>query len=515
MSTSIEQANISEPRSTTIDSVLADRADKSPDAIAIDSGIEVLTFAQLNRASERFAHVLIESGISPGDRVAIWMPNSTTWAIVQLAIALVSAECVLVSTRATAREAEYIFRSAGVRLVVAAASFKDRRYADEAAQLLSKNNNGGSTIRVGLLSNEIPDALKRHSLIGAAADRPAVWVYTSGTTGLPKATPITHRVWTNNAALTAATWGLNAEDRVYSACPFFFAFGSMTAMMGAIACGASFHTSSSFCVPSALERMRATRATWFIGVPTMWIDLLDAFAPGELPDLRGGTWGGGPVPKNTLANAIDPDLYGLNMTAIYGMTEAPSIAVVSGQDPKVKRLVSVGRAGPLIELRIVDERGNAVPSGMVGQVITRGYHTTAGYLDNAAATAKLYSGDWLHTGDLGSVDSDGYLTISGRLTDMIIVGGSNVYAREIEDVILNLKGVKRVGVVGVPHDRLGEIPVAWVQSEPCTIDETTVLAECRRQLAKYKVPAKVHIVSAIPMTATGKINKAALKGMSL
>ncbi|MCK1348701.1 MULTISPECIES: class I adenylate-forming enzyme family protein [unclassified Bradyrhizobium] len=513
MSTSSDRPNLFGPRNTTIVSVLVERTDTTPNAIAIDAGADVLTFAQLTRASERFAYVLIERGVCPGDRVAIWLPNGTSWAIVQHAIALVGAECVLVSTRATAREAEYIFRNSGVRTVVAAASFMNRQYADEAAQLLSGDNRS-SIISVGLLSHEIPEPLKRHSLTGCSADRPAVWAYTSGTTGVPKATPLTHRVWTNNAALTAATWGLSAEDRVYSPCPLFFAFGSMTAMMGAITSGASFHTSCVFSVPSALDRIRATRTTWFVGVPTMWTDLLDAIVPGELPYLRGGTWGGGSFPTHALAKAVDPDLHGLNMTAIYGMTEAPSIAVISGHDPIAKRLTSVGRAGPLIDLRIVDEKGAEVPTGMIGQVVTRGYHTTAGYLDNEAETAKLYSGGWLQTGDLGSLDQDGYLSITGRLTDMILVGGSNVYAREVEDVILNLKGVQRAAVIGMPHKRLGEIPIAWIQCETRTIDEEMVLTECRRQLANYKVPAKVHIVSAMPMTATGKINKAALKGMA-
>lgn len=496
-------------RDCTVDAILRERVDQDSSALAIDAGEESLTFGELVRAAERFAAVLIEHGIGPGDRVAIWLPNSTVWAITQAAAAFAGAQCVLMSTRASQQEAAYVIGNSRARLIVAADSFLGRDYAQRAVDIVLGHGIDAKVLTVGLTSHDIPEPRSPHDLPGSAPDDAAVWLYTSGTTGRPKGTSITHRVWTNNAALTAQRWGLNAEDRMYSPGPLFFVFGSLAGLMGAFTTGASFHTSTTFSADIAIERMRETHATWFMGVPTMWTDLLGHDAPTALPCLRGGTWGGAPFPNLGLERALDR--HGLDMRAIYGLSEAPSITTTPGDATMTQRLDSVGQPGALIEVKIVDEVGQEVAHGTPGQILTRGYHTTTGYLNNAEATSALFSDDWLRTGDLGSMDTDGYLTISGRLTDMIIVGGSNVYAREIEDAILAIDGVDRVGVVGAPHERLGEVPVAWVQTNRSSITAPAVIAECRRTLAAYKVPATVHIVDSIPLTATGKIHKADLR----
>jgi acyl-CoA synthetase (AMP-forming)/AMP-acid ligase II len=193
------------------------------------------------------------------------------------------------------------------------------------------------------------------------------------------------------------------------------------------------------------------------------------------------------------------------------MTEALSCTVTRGTDPRAWRDRGVGRAGPFIEVRIIDAQGAGVPNGEIGEIVTKGYHTTMGYLNNKEATDRLFSGGWLHTGDLGSIDSHGNLRVEGRLTDMILVGGANVYAREVEDVIATLDGVTRVGVVGKPHDRLGEVPVAWIESTNPKLDAASVQSHCRRNLSAFKVPAEVHFVSSIPLTSTGKVHKARLR----
>lgn len=495
---------------TAIDTILRQQADQNSSALAIDAEEESLTFGELVREAERFAGVLIERGVKPGDRIAIWLPNSTVWAIAQTAASFVGAQCVLLNTRATEQEAAYMIGDCHPRLIIASGNFLRRDYAGQAEEIVAHLGVNTDVIAAGLTSHDLPTPRSTtHDLPGSSPTDPAAWLYTSGTTGRPKGTPISHRTWTNNAALTASCWGLNAEDRVYSASPLFFVFGSLAAMMGAFTVGASFHTSTRFSTTTAIERMRDTRATWFLGVPTMWTDLLGEQAPTALPELRGGTWGGGPFPRVGLERALDR--YRLDMRAIYGLTEAPSIATSPGEATLAQRLDSVGRPGPLIEVKIIDDAGIEVACGTPGQILTRGYHTTTGYLNNAEATSALFNDGWLRTGDLGSLDSDGHLTISGRLTDMILVGGSNVYAREIEDAILAIDGVERVGVVGAPHERLGEVPVAWVQASRPSITASTVVTECRRTLAAYKVPIAVHIVDDIPLTATGKIHKAGLR----
>jgi|GEM_PF-3427518 len=496
----------------TIHSTIINQADERPNSVAISSFADQLTFIELVAASEKFAQVLIERGIGKSDRVAVWVPNSTTWAVVQNAISLVGAECVLVSTRATVTEAKYIVEHSEAVAIIAVESFLQRRYAHEAATILADlGRSNGAVIGVGMTTSQLPAPKGQHSLSGAAPDQAAAWLYTSGTTGTPKATAITQRVWVNNARLTASRVGITGDDRIYSACPMFFAFGSMTAMMGAFTTGASFYTSPTFNVGEATTGLERCRASWFIGVPTMWIDLVATVQRGQLRDLRGGISGGAPIPAAVIEQLLDPAGWALNMTTLYGMTEAPGISVIADSDPFEKRITTVGRPGPHIEVRIVDESGADVQTGTVGQIVTRGYHTTSGYLRNAEATRQLFRDGWLQTGDLGEMDEDGYLCIRGRITDMMLVGGSNVYAKEVEDVIQRIRGVTRVAVVGKPHERLGEIPIAWIQpSDGVTLDRAEITAQCRSSLAAHKVPREIYFTADMPLTGSGKIRKSEL-----
>jgi acyl-CoA synthetase (AMP-forming)/AMP-acid ligase II len=498
---------------TTIDSVLMSRAQAAASEAAFESDHETVTFGEIALAAEGLARLLQLKGVEPGDRVALWLPNWTVWPAAQAAIALVGAVAVPVSTRAAKPEAKHIFQHSGSRVVIAAGEFLGRRYALEAADLLAEILGApGTVFESGPRLGGMPRATGRgKSFVGSRPDDAAALLYTSGTTGLPKGCLISHRTWTNSAALTASAWGLRPDDKVYSPAPLSYGFGSLTSMMGAFTSGASFATSEVFKARTAADRLTRTRATWFTGVPTMWIDLLGlADGPG-LAALRGGTWAGAPFPEKYLRKALDPDGLNLNLTALYGMTEALSCTVIRGTDPPAWRDRGVGRAGPFIEVRIIDEQGADVPKGKIGEIVTKGYHTTMGYLKNKEATDRLFSGGWLHTGDLGSLDAYGNLRVEGRLTDMILVGGANVYAREVEDVIATLDGVTRVGVVGKPHDRLGEVPVAWIESTNPKLDVATVQSHCRQNLSAFKVPSEVHFVSRIPLTSTGKVHKAQLR----
>jgi fatty-acyl-CoA synthase len=327
---------------------------------------------------------------------------------------------------------------------------------------------------------------------------------------------LSHRAWTNNARLSAGVAGLTDEDVVMAPSPLFHLFGSLTGFMGALSVGARLVTLGTFDGRRCASEMATTRATHLTAVPTMWLDLMNACKPGELPALRGGLWGGSGFPRAALERAIDRAGYGWSLQAIYGMTEAPTLTQVRPDDDASRQLDSVGRATPGIEVRIVDPaRDEPVGPGEVGEVRARGYNRMLGYLGDEEATRARVADGWVRTGDLGVLDPEGYLTVVGRITDVIITGGANVYAREVEDVVLEVQGVSLAAVVAGPDERLGEVPVAWVQPEGgARLDPETVRAHCARNLAPYKVPRRILCVPALPLTAGGKVHRARLREMS-
>lgn len=495
---------------TTIDSVIYDRSIQEPNRIAVKIGLEEITFQELVHTAQGFAHELVERGVAPGDRVAIWLQNSTAWVAVQAAIAFAGATAVLVNTRATNVEATHVLRDSEARVVVASSGFLGRDYSSDAQEIVDKLSLDAQVVGVDPRAQDLPQSHRDSVLPGSKPEDTAVLLYTSGTSGTPKGATIRHEVWTNNARLSALAMGLGDRDRVLMPGPLFFVAGSMTSMMAAFIVGADFRMTERYDIQECLDWMRADNTTWFMGVPTMWQDFVSNVKPGEFPSLRGGLWGGAPMSAEFISLLIDPDQYDLNLTSVYGMTEAPSIAVVPGDCPPEKRLTTVGRAGPNIELRIVDEEGNLLAPGEIGGIETRGYHTTAGYPNLPLATEELYRDGWLKTGDLGSVDEEGYLTVAGRMTDMFLVGGSNVYAQEVEQALMQIPGVVLAAVTSMPHERLGEVPIAWLKvSEATTEDE--IKRQCAIALAAYKVPKRVFFVEEMPLTATGKIEKKLLK----
>ena len=495
---------------STIESVLRVRAASDTTRVAVRSGSTSISYGEIVRDAERFARWLVHEGIAPGDRVALWLPNGTPWVCAQVGIAMAGAVCVPVSTRLLEREVAYILAHSESRVVVAATRFLNRDYAAEARRLASRHATT-TVVAVDPDTGQLPEGQGHESLAGCSPDDPAMVQYTSGTTGFPKGCALSHRAWTNNARLSAEVGVITSDDVILCPSPFFHLFGSLTGLMGAFSVGATFITMPTFNAAACVRAMQSLNVTRLVAVPTMWLDIMNSAEPSDVDTVWGGVWGGAGFPRSALERAMDT--YGWNLQAIYGMTEAPTVSQVRPEDPRELKLESVGRAMPHIDLRIVDPSTNTdVPSGGVGEIWARGYNRMLGYLNDPTATESRLHGEWLRSGDLGALDEAGYLRVVGRLTDMIVVGGANVYAREVEDVLTAMAGVALAAVVGRDDPRLGEVPVAWVVSNgPIELDASAVRDYCKQRLAEYKVPREVYIVPHIPLTGSGKIHKALLR----
>ena len=495
---------------STIESVLQARAGSDAARVAVRCGANAATYREIARDAEGFAHWLVHHGIKPHDRVALWLPNGVPWVSAHVGISMAGAVSVPVSTRLVEREVAYVLTHSESRVVLAATRFLNRDYAAEARALADKLP-AMTVVAIDPDNGQLPSRPDSRSLPGCGPEDPAMVQYTSGTTGFPKGCVLSHRAWTNNARLSAEVAGLTSDDVILCPSPFFHLFGSLTGLMGAFSVGATFITTPSFTAAACVHAIQSLGVTRLVAVPTMWLDLMSCAGPTDLGTVRGGVWGGAGFPRSALERAIDA--YGWNLQAIYGMTEAPTLSQVRPDDPREQKLESVGRATPHIELRIVDPSTTTdVPAGQVGEIWARGYNRMLGYLNDPVATNSRIHSEWVRSGDLGIVDAAGFLRVVGRLTDMILVGGANVYAREVEDVLTAMAGVALAAVVGRDDPRLGEVPVAWVvPTGRVEFDVSTVHHHCKQYLAGYKVPREIHIVPQIPLTASGKIHKARLR----
>ncbi len=495
---------------TTVESVLRAQASTRGDRIAVRVGALSITYASIVDRAERFAQWLIDTGVEPGDRVALWLPNGIPWVTAHVGIAMAGAVSVPVSTRLVEREVAHILTHSRSKVVVTSKQFLGRDYAAE-AQAFAGELPAMRVVAIDPDRGDLPENPRRGSLPGCRPEDPAVVQYTSGTTGFPKGCVLSHRAWTNNARLSAEVAEVGSDDVVLCPSPFFHLFGSLTGLTGALSVGASLITMPTFDAAACVQAIRSFRATRLVAVPTMWLDLMNSAAPSAISSVRGGVWGGAGFPRTALEQAIDR--FGWNLQAIYGMTEAPTVSQVRPGDDRTLKLESVGRASPHVELKIVDPgTGAEMPAGEPGEIWARGYNLMLGYLNDPAATAARMNGEWLRSGDLGTIDAAGSLRVVGRLTDMILVGGANVYPREVEDVLAAMDGVSLAAVVGRADDRLGEVPVAWVvPSGSEELSETVILNHCKRYLASYKDPRQVSIVRQIPLTGSGKVHKALLQ----
>jgi len=497
---------------TTIDSVLCDRARVTPSHVAIRCGDTSTTFAELAQRAEQFARWLIESGVEPGDRVAVWLPNGVPWVVVYIAVSLAGAVSVPVSTKLVEREVGYILDHSESKVVVVPKKFLGRDYVSEASRF-ALDHPEVTVLATDATNVDLPVGPPLVTPPGSQPADAGMIQYTSGTTGFPKGCVLSHRSWTNNARLSAEVADITPEDVILCPSPFFHLFGSLTGLMGALSVGAMFVTQPTVVPIECIRAIQKHSVTRLVAVPTVWLDLMQYAEPTDIPTVRGGVWGGASFPRTALERALSEAVYGWDLQCIYGMTEAPTLTQTRPGDPPEQKINSVGQPTPGVGLRIVSaSTGHEVAVGEIGEIWARGYNRMIGYLKDPAATEARFAGEWIRSGDLGMIDQAGYLHVTGRLTDMILVGGANVYAREVEDVLLAIDGILMAAVVGRHDNRLGEVPIAWVvPRHGVAIDKLTLLDHCERNLAKFKVPRDVFIVPEMPLTGSGKIHKALLR----
>jgi fatty-acyl-CoA synthase len=456
------------------------------------------TYRELWAQVDQAARALLARGVEKGDRVGIWSPNRYEWVVTQLAAARVGAILVTLNPAYTPVELDYALGKAGVSLLM---DF------DEWDAFLAA---GEQVSGAELLEREA--SLSCHEPINIQ--------FTSGTTGAPKGATLTHHNILNNAYFAGRVVRYSEHDRVCAPVPLYHTFGMVLGVLGCVAHGACLVLSGDrFDAAAVLETVEAERCTALYGVPTMFIAELahPEFARYDLSSLRTGMMGGAPCPVDVLQR-VRADMHMEQVTIVCGMTEtSPLSTQTAPDDPVVKRIETVGRVHPHVEVKIVDpETGETVPRGVPGEQCTRGYGVMLGYWGDVEATAAAIDADgWMHAGDLATMDDDGYVSIVGRIKDMIIRAGENISPREIEEFLHTLPGVAEAHVVGVPSDRYGEEVMAWVKpTAGASLVEAELLEACRGRLARYKIPRYWRVVDGFPMTVTGKVQKYRLRELA-
>ncbi len=498
-----------------------------------------LTYAELKRRVDAVACSLMRLGLEKGDRVAIWSQNRVEWLLTQHATAKAGLVLVNINPAYRRAELEYALNKVGCRAIVLSPAFKTSDYIEMLGDLapeLATSQPGALkaaklptlqfVIRLGddrtpgmynfgeLLTPPSDADKDRLAAIGdrLKADEPINIQFTSGTTGNPKGATLTHRNILNNGFFVGEAIRLTSKDKICVPVPLYHCFGMVMANLGALTHGATLvYPAEAFDPLAVLQAVSEERCTALYGVPTMFIGALDHpdFARYDMSSLRTGIMAGSPCPIEVMKRVIDQ----MNMSQVtiaYGMTETSPVSTQSGVDDSLEHRVStVGRVQPHVEIKIIDADGNTVPRGVTGEFCTRGYSIMRGYWGDIAKTAEAVDGEgWMHTGDLATMDEDGYCNIVGRIKDMVIRGGENVYPREIEEFLYRHPKIKDVQVVGLPDKRFGEELCAWiVPRENETITEQDVRDFCKGQIAHYKVPRYIKFVDGFPMTVTGKIQK--------
>ncbi|QCQ93953.1 AMP-binding protein [Rhodococcus sp. SGAir0479] len=491
------------------------------------------TYGELASDVDAIAAGLLEVGIGKGDRVGIWAPNCAEWAMVQYATAKIGAILVNINPAYRTHELQYVLNQAGVRMLIAAPSFKTSDYAAmidevrpectalEHVLLLGSSSwqallTGGAT---ALAADRVPLVRAQAAL---SADDPINIQYTSGTTGFPKGATLSHHNILNNGYFVGELCGYTELDRVCIPVPFYHCFGMV---MGNLACtshgAAMVIPGPAFDPGAALAAVQAEQCTSLYGVPTMFIaELADPdFESYDLSSLRTGIMAGSPCPVEVMKQVIER--MGMAEVSIcYGMTETSPVSLQTRRDDSIDRRVStVGRVGPHLEVKIVDPAtGSTVPRGEAGELCTRGYSVMLGYWNNPDKTAEVIdAARWMHTGDIGVMDADGYVAVTGRIKDMVIRGGENIYPREIEEFLYTHPDILDAQVIGVPDAKYGEELMVWIRmregAEP--LDADGIREFCTGRLAHYKIPRYVHLVDEFPMTVTGKIRKVEMREISL
>jgi fatty-acyl-CoA synthase len=477
------------------------------------------TYAEFDDAVNRVALGLLARGIEKGDRVGIWAPNCAEWVIVQYATAKVGAILVNVNPAYRTHELEYVVQQSGMRLLVSAMSFKSSDYRDMVGSIGFRDVVYlGSPEWDDLAATDGDPAHLRQRGVTLAFDDPINIQYTSGTTGFPKGATLSHHNILNNGFFVGELIGYTENDRVCLPVPLYHCFGMVMGNLGATSHGACIVLPSPGFDPAAtLAAVAQERITSLYGVPTMFIAELSLpdFATYDLSSLRTGIMAGSPCPVEVMKRVV-AEMHMTEVAICYGMTETSPVSTMTRRDDGLaRRTETVGRVMPHLESKVVDPAtGLVVPRGEPGELCTRGYSVMLGYWSQPDATAEaIDAARWMHTGDLATMESDGYLNIVGRIKDLVIRGGENVYPREVEEFLYTHPDVADVQVIGVPDATYGEELMAWVVlrpgAEPLTAED--VRAFCSGKLAHYKIPRYVHVVDGFPMTVTGKVRKVEMR----
>ena len=484
------------------------------------------TYAQLDADVDALAKGLLAVGIEIGDRVGIWAPNCPEWTLLQYATARVGAILVNVNPAYRSHELTYVAQQSGLRMLVSAVKHKSSDYRSMVESVRGECPGLREVVYIGepgwdeLVASgaEVEDATLRSRSAQLAADDPINIQYTSGTTGFPKGATLSHHNILNNGYFVGELCGYTEGDRICIPVPFYHCFGMVMGNLAATSHGACMIIPGpSFEAAATLRAVAQERGSSLYGVPTMFIAELGLadFADYDVSTLRTGIMAGSPCPVEVMKQVIDK--MGMREVAIcYGMTETSPVSTMTRSDDDLaRRTETVGRVMPHLEVKVVDPvTGRPVPRGQAGELCTRGYSVMLGYWEQDDKTDEaIDAARWMHTGDLATMDDAGYCSIVGRIKDMVIRGGENIYPREIEEFLYGHPGVADVQVIGVPDEKYGEELMAWIIAKPGVegLDTAAIREFCSGKLAHYKIPSYVHVVDSFPMTVTGKIRKVAMR----
>jgi fatty-acyl-CoA synthase len=525
----------------TIDGVLKAAVAAAPNRVALVVPFQSIrfTFTELDREVERVARGLVACGLVPGDRIGLWAPNCVEWILTMFAAARAGLVLVNINPAYRSSELEFALRLVGCRALVFAPRFKTSDYVAMLQSLIPELAAAGPArlscaafpelrLLVQLGSEPVGGVLSFDELMRAGQDLDAAALtstverldadqvfniqFTSGTTGTPKGAALTHFNVVNNGFFIGEGMRLTADDSICIPVPLYHCFGMVLGVLAAMTHGAaSVLPGEGFEPLAVLQTVASERCTVLHGVPTMFIAELEhpRFGEFDMSSLRTGIMAGSPCPTAIMRRVI-AEMHMPQITIAYGMTETSPVSFQSQpDDPLELRVSTVGRVHPHVQVKIIDVQGRVVPRGTAGELLTRGYNVMRGYWDDAVRTRDaIDSAGWMHTGDLAVLDAQGYCSIVGRLKDMIIRGGENIYPREIEEFLYRHPAVFDVAVVGVPDPKYGEAVCACIRLRSgVTVTEDEIREFCRGQIAHYKLPRYVRFVEGFPLTVSGKIQK--------